>query len=160
MKDENKMNWKQVLNEILNSKYIREFIKDVIKQIETGKPSNENIAWGFGEDCHYKRQRELLEDAIYQAFDNDIEYECPTLLQWLYNQVQERLQYEIMGAHHLKEYITISHYTKVVRIDIDYDELLETAHDYVKEEIDKMTDQEIKQYIANIRAEVVERGDF
>ena len=142
--------WKKVLNEVLESEYVKNFVIDIMERIERGEKTIFGEKWGFGENCYYKSMRQLLEDAVYQAFDNDVEDECPTLLKWLYDRVQEKLEDEIIDEKHLKYYITTVCLERVVRIEVNYDELLEEAHEYVRAELDKLPDKEIKYYIEKV----------
>ena len=148
------VDWGKITEEVLNSEYVKGFVEEVMKDIKEGRKAFEDTdiaqPYGFGEDCYYKTKKDLLQDATYQAFDEDIEKECPTLLKWLYDKVQDKLKYEITNPKRLKDYKATSFGNPVIKIEIDYAQLLEEACEQVQNHINKMTNQKIEQYIQKI----------
>jgi hypothetical protein len=147
--------WKEILNEILNSEYVKEFVSDILKDIKEGKKAFEGQPfaepYGFGEGCYYKSKRAMLEDAIYQAFEDDIDQQCPTLLNWLWKEAKSKLlkelEYGLDAPEKLNDFLSSSHYGNVIRIEVDYNKLLEEARENIESELKNLSDEDIENHV-------------
>lgn len=137
--------WKQTFSEVLNSEFVQEEIKDTMDSIARGETTFDK-PYGFGEGCYYKTKRAMLEAIIYDAFNEEIEEQCPTMLRWLYEKVQEALPYMIGNPKELKDYVDGD---KVV-VEVNYCTLLETVREEMDNLLKEMTEEQIDQCINEV----------
>lgn len=147
--------WDKVLFEILESKYVTEQIGSVKADIEAGKKAFENsnhaMPYGFGQGCYYETKRKLVEDAVYQFFDEDTEEQSKTLAEWIVKQVKESLQYKVADIKDVKDCVGSRMGRATIEVSVDYSEILRDARDEVQDALEEHTDEEIEEYVSKVK---------
>lgn len=155
-REEKKRFWNKILFEVLESEYVTDFIGSVLADIREGKKAFENTdhaePYGFGEDCYYKSKRKLIEDAVYQFFDTDVEEQSKTLAEWIVQEVRDGLEIEINTITDVTDNISSRFGRARVEISVDYSSILAHAREWVDARLKEKTDKEIEEIIAKTEA--------
>jgi len=152
--------WNKVLFEILESRFVKEYIGEVKANIQEGKSAfedtNHAMPYGFGKGCYYATKRALLEDAVYQFFEENAVEQSSTLSEWIIRQVKDELTTQIKNIWDVKDFIGDSFGRTVIRVDVDYSSILRYARNQVEYYLEKKTDQEIEDYVSKIETTIHE----
>jgi hypothetical protein len=114
------------------------------------------MPYGFGKGCYYETKRALVEDAVYQFFDEDVEEQSSTLSEWIIREVKDELATQIEKIKDVKDFIGNSFGRTIIRVDVDYSSILGYARDEVEYYLKKKTDQEIEDYVSKVETNIHE----
>ena len=68
-----KLDYKKLLEDVLSSEYVKDYINGVLKAISEGEMAVGSTPYGFGEGCYYESHRTLVKEAVCQFFLEDLE---------------------------------------------------------------------------------------
>jgi len=139
---------KILLPKILETEYVRDFIKEVIGMKD--KEVFEGVKYGFGEDCYYRDYRALVKDAVSQWFNQELEeiIKIKELGEHLLDAVLGYFECEITRPEDLPE-----HYSGGgIQLTFDIDSEVDEVQREVVSEVEELSDEEIDEIVRRIES--------
>jgi len=145
----------KILTEILTSKYVHDYISEVLVNIRDNIPIDwihEKEPYGFGEGCYYRTERALVQNAVDDFLDCDEQDQSPTLTTRIMREVKEQILNEIATFKNMQDCIGSSFGRTVIRPSADYSRILGDASKDMDDLLKKKTDEDIHALIETIRS--------
>ena len=135
---------KAIVTEFLNSKFLKDYHAEELKDVSKDTTSN-GILWsGIGEGCYFKTYRFYITETFSELLNGDFKTirECERLYRHIHDTVTTRLQTEVEDLGDIEDNVT-SRFGNFVTVETNLDDIFDTLQ---QEFAETLTDEECEKF--------------